>query len=570
MRSGATGLLDNMGRLRISLQIRWLSLAGLIFTLAAAGTSTVVGWPLATYASHQSSKRGGRDGRAARAIAEGAAALERGDERAAKISFQRALDADPDNVKAHTYLGIIAVRANDIKEAEHHFAAAASAAPFESSARNNYGAILLRLGRTAQAREQFEASLKLNRDQPSALINLGQIRFATGQPEDLHAARDLFERAQTIAPDTNVARALVVTSLKLGDRIRAASSYRDYAARLSNAAEVETPAASTRAELGTALLEAGLVDEAVLELSAAVASDPANVSVVVALSRAQLQRKDIPAAGRTLEGAIARGLNAGAVYAALADVYAAGGYIENAIPAMRLAIARDPQNEVYHFRYGLLLTDSRAPAAAIIRLQEALKEFPTSARLWLALGIAQLTYGKNVEAEQAFRRSLQLDPKSVPALAYLGTTNAERGEYARAIEFYERAIAANDKLAAPYYLAADALLKLPDADTARAEKYLTQAIELDPLLAPARLALAKLYERSEHWADAATQLERSVQLAPDLTEAHYRLGRVYMRLKRTSEAERELAVFKHQSESAKKQREDERREIVRRLANVRF
>ena len=158
------------------------------------------------------------------------------------------------------------------------------------------------------------------------------------------------------------------------------------------------------------------------------------------------------------------------------------------------------------FRYGLLLTDSRAPAAAAIRLQEALKEFPTSARLWLALGIAQLVYGKSGEAEQAFKRSLELDPKSVPALAYLGTTNAERGEYAKAIEFYDRAIAANNKLAVPYYLAANTLLKLQDVNTARAEKYLTQAVALDPSLAPARLALAKVYERSERWAEAATQL----------------------------------------------------------------
>lgn len=517
----------------------------------------------------QSTERIGSDVRAEKEVAAGVTSFTSGDEQSAKTSFQRALVLEPNNIKAHTYLGIIADRANDLQEAERHFSAAAKIAPLEPSVRNNYGAILLRLGRIVQAREQFEASLKLDHDQPSALVNLAHIRFMTGQPDDLRAARDLFAHAQTIAPDSNIARALVITSLKLNDNARAATGYRDYAARLGQE-NGETPAATVRAELGEALLASGLIDEAMSELQAALSADPSNVEALIALSRAQVQRKDIPAAGRTLEGAVARGIDVAPVYAALADVYAAGGYFENAIPALRLAIARDPENEAYHFRYGLLLTDSSAPAAAIIRLEEALKEFPRSARLWLAMGIAQLSFNKNIKAEEAFRKSLEFDPQSVPALAYLGVTHAERGEFDQAVSFLERAIAVNDKLAGPYYLAADALLKLKDADTLRAEKYLTRAVALDPKLAGARLALAKLYERAERWADAVTQLEQCVQLSPELTEAHYRLFRLYTRLKRTTAAEQQLAIFKEQSESTKRQREDDRRDIVRKLANVRF
>ena len=53
-------------------------------------------------ASVQNSARGGR---AEALVAEGAAALERGDAAAARDSFRKALQADPDNVDAHTYLG---------------------------------------------------------------------------------------------------------------------------------------------------------------------------------------------------------------------------------------------------------------------------------------------------------------------------------------------------------------------------------------------------------------------------------------------------------------------------------
>jgi Tfp pilus assembly protein PilF len=517
--------------------------------------------------------------RAATLVAEGADALARGDEGAARDSFTKALQADPDNVDAHTYLGVLADRAGDLKDAERHFAAAATFAPFSAATRNNYGAVLVRLGRTQLAAAQFEASLKLDPAQPSALVNLAQMRSASGKPEDLRAAREMFERAMRVAPDVEMARALVVIALRLGERDNAAAAYRDYAARAAESSTLNAsvssppapaPSAASRAELGQALLEGGFVDEAIGELNAAVASDPSDVTAVVALARAYMRHKEIPAAGRTLEAAVARGLDAAPIYAALAEVYEGAGRIENAIPAMRLALARDPKNEAYHFRYGLLLTDASAPAASVIRLREALKEFPSSARIWLALGIAQLTDGKNADAEESFRRSLELDPKSIPALGYLGTTHAERGDYAQALRYYERAIAVDDSHAVVYYLAADTMLKLPGGDQAKAEQYLTRAITLDPSLAAARLALAKIYERAERWTDAVPQLERAVHLAPDLNEAHYHLGRVYQRLGRADDARREMALFKEQSETEKQRRETDRRDLVRRLADVRF
>jgi Tfp pilus assembly protein PilF len=309
-----------------------------------------------------------------------------------------------------------------------------------------------------------------------------------------------------------------------------------------------------------------------LERAAKITSDPeisrALVVTVLSLARAQMMQKDLHAAGRTLESAVAGGMNDAKIYAALAEVYEADGHFENAIPAMRLAVQRDPQNEAYHFRYGLLLTDSHAPGAGIVRLQEALKLFPKSARLWLALGIAQLTYGQNTEAETSFKQSLALDPKAVPALAYLGVTYVERGLYDDAIRFYEQAIALNPQAATLHYLVADTMFRVPNGDTARAEKYLKRALELDPNLAAAYLTWGKFYVRTNRYAEAAPLLERAVALQPDMIEAHYQLSRVLMKLKRTDEGKRELEIFKTLSEKQKAQNEP--REIARRLANVRF
>ncbi|MFN2532818.1 MAG: tetratricopeptide repeat protein [Pyrinomonadaceae bacterium] len=507
--------------------------------------------------------------RAAASIEEGLAALNRDETDAAKISFNRALQDDPNNELAHTYLGIIADRGGNLAEAERQFRAAATGSPASPSALNNYGVILVRLGKPDQAARQFETSLRLDSAQAGALINLAQIRFSSGTSEGLHTARELFERARDIAPDAEIARALVVISLRLDDREAAARYYQDYQQRISDApATIRSTA--MRAELGTALLAAGLVRAANSELQAVVASDSTNVDYIILLARSYQALKDIASAGRTLESAVARGIDVAPLYAALAEVYEASGHVENAIPAMRLAIQRDPRNESYRFRYGMLLTDTRAPEAAVIRLNEALKDFPQSPKLLFALGVAHFKNKKHDQAAIAFQQAIALDPKFASAQAYLGLTYDETGRYAEAIALYNRALAADEKLAAAHYLLANAILRDPNGDLTVAEKHLIRAVEIDPTFAPGRLALARVYMRTDRFEQAAPQLEAVVTAEPNLSEALYQLSRVYVRLKRKEDAEKMLAAFKRLSDTEKQQELTERKELVQRLANVKF
>src|SRR5205085_512443 len=188
----------------------------------------------------------------------------------------------------------------------------------------------------------------------------------------------------------------------------------------------------------------------------------------------------------------------------------------------------DPKNETYRFRYAMLLTDTKVPAAAIIRMQEALKEFPNSVRLWFALGVAQSASNQTNEAMQPFEHALKLDPRCAPALAYLGVTYATQGSYAEAVEAYEKSLAINDRIAVVHYLAADAILSQTAGDTAKAEAHLTRALELDPALSMARLARAKIYMRNNRFNEAATELEQVVAAEPNLAAAHYQLGRAYI------------------------------------------
>jgi Tfp pilus assembly protein PilF len=496
-------------------------------------------------------------------IDDGLAAFDRGDIAAARKSFTQALTIDKDDVTAHTYLGIIADQSGDLKEAEQHFAAAVKAGPNRASARNNYGAILMRTGRSKLAAAEFEKSLQLDPNQFNALANLAQIRVAGGRPDDLRASAELFKRALVIKQDVEIARALTVISLKLKDYQAAATYYQTYST------ESDTQAPAARAELGAALFEGGLLKEAETELAAAVNSKPTDTESVLNLARVYLANKNITAAGRTLEMSVARGNDPAPIYSLLAEVYEQSGHIENAIPAMRLAIERDPQSERYRFDYAVLLTNSNAPAAAVIRLDEALKSFPASSRLWFALGFANFKLDKNEEAERALRKAIELDPKFAPAFAYLGLLRARIGAYNEAITLYESALSSDPKLAVAHHLIADAMLKM-NGDTSVIEKHLRQSIELDPTFTPARLALGKLFMRSQRWTEAVVELEKVVKLDPNLNEAYYQLGLAYGRLKRPADAQATMATFKRLSDEEKKRDSDELREVVKRLSNVKF
>lgn len=503
---------------------------------------------------------------AATLVREGSEVLQRGDFDKAKLLFQKALRLEPRNMEAHTYLGVIADRRGALAEAERNFQSAVANAPDSPVARNNYGAILMRLGRAQEAARQFERSLTLKPDQPAALLNLATIRFNAGTPAALDSARQLLERAEAMTPDVDSERALVLVDCRLSDSKRAAKDYELYKKSVTSRKVGDD--VQKQHDLGKALLNAGLFPQAVDELRGANGGASDDPEIVVLLAKALHASGDQVAAGRTLELALARGLDSGGIYAELATVYEASGHLENAIPAMRLAIDHEPENVDYRFRYGMLLTTSKAPQAAVTRLHEALAKFPSSAKLWFALAFAQLEDHKDADARTSLLKAAALDANYAPAQVFLGVTEFQLGHYTQAEAYYARGIKLSPSLAIVHEMLAEAMEKEQPANRAGAEAELKRCVEMEPSFAPAHLSLGKLYSLEGRTDLAICSLEQAVALDPSLTEAHYQLGRAYHMVKRNQEAQTQFEKFKQLTELDKDNQIKERQDLVRKLADV--
>jgi tetratricopeptide (TPR) repeat protein len=155
---------------------------------------------------------------------------------------------------------------------------------------------------------------------------------------------------------------------------------------------------------------------------------------------------------------------------------------------------------------------------AIAEYQSAIKLAPNQPGLHEELGSEYRNLGKTQEAEEAFRRELEIDPSNVLATYKLGVLTVEKGDGAKGKELIEAALRQKHRLLHSDY------------NLGRAEMLLGND------------------------AAAADRLERATSAPgsdPDVVEqSWYQLGIVYRRLHRMQDAQRAMATFQKLKDQA--------------------
>lgn len=155
-----------------------------------------------------------------------------------------------------------------------------------------------------------------------------------------------------------------------------------------------------------------------------------------------------------------------------------------------------------------------------------------SAALENALRLQQA--GDHDAAERVLRDLLLVDPDNGDGLHLMGLSLYARGRHAEALEWVERAIAAQPDEAMFLTNAGSIALALGDLD--RAGDYQQRAVRTDPLHVEAWNNLALVREREGRLEEAQALLEKATALRPDFAEALVNLGHVLRGLGRPGEA----------------------------------
>jgi eukaryotic-like serine/threonine-protein kinase len=241
----------------------------------------------------------------------------------------------------------------------------------------------------------------------------------------------------------------------------------------------------------------------------------------LALTRINTQRIDSPSQSPTGSTMVDPNATPRDLYVkarALLDRFDREGNPVQAIPLLERAVEKDPNfalgfatlTEAYHFRHQV------APDPQWVNLmsqnaQRAITLNPDLAAAHIAQGIA-LSYqkGKRVEADAAFRRAIDLDPRSTAPHRWMAVSPGATRE--QAVESLNRALAlepTNWML-----LQEKGLLYYRAADYAQAAATWEKARAASPDNVRVLANLAASYHMLDRYDDAASTLQRAIEIEP--------------------------------------------------------
>jgi tetratricopeptide (TPR) repeat protein len=190
---------------------------------------------------------------------------------------------------------------------------------------------------------------------------------------------------------------------------------------------------------------------------------------------------------------------------------------------------------------------------ALASFGRALELQPRLVRAWREMGSVLVTMGRHDEGVAAIERALELDPQDAGALATMGRARfIGCGEFAEAVEWYERAVARSPD--AGWYWLQLAHCATLARNFPRAEAASLRAVELQKqflsgqeavLIVGAHMRLAHIFGLQGRDADALEQVQYEIDfirhaehpLGGRITiELNMRRGRAFQRLGRAVEA----------------------------------
>lgn len=289
-------------------------------------------------------------------------------------------------------------------------------------------------------------------------------------------------------------------------------------------------------------------EEAIEELTRAVAADTQTVEAYVALGNLFRSKGEIDRAIRIRQSIMLRpNLDADTRTQAMYDLgmdYRTAGFFERAIKTFNKVLALDP-NHIGAYRQLIQIYEETSDWGkafnALERLTALTGEKPGNilAHYQTEIGKIHFDQGRPAQARQAFQQALLLDPACVDAYLHLGDLYLQERKPKKVLDLWRKiADVAPEMTFLSYGRLARVYSELKDLKPV--EEFLIKTAEnkRDPL---PRLALARLHLERQDTQGALAELRKVIELDPTLLEVHREVGRMLLSQDRDEEA---LAAYR--------------------------
>lgn len=158
-------------------------------------------------------------------------------------------------------------------------------------------------------------------------------------------------------------------------------------------------------------------------------------------------------------------------------------------------------------------------AESLLNAKKAVIVDPRSSNAHYVLALVQQRLGQPEAADEAYRKSVALDPRNPAALNAYGSFLCDQKKYADADSYFRRALA-NPLYSTPWLAWHNAGWCNEQAgDLQRAETDYRGALQANPRFAPSLLGMAKMSFEGGNYLSARAYLQRYAEVAPHSAES---------------------------------------------------
>ena len=267
-------------------------------------------------------------------------------------------------------------------------------------------------------------------------------------------------------------------------------------------------------------------------LDAATKLNPQSGEAWIALAQTHLKLKDIGSADSAAKRAEALAGNNPRLLRALLIYYTGRGLPEMIAKTAEQAIAIEDTPELT-FQLARAYLQMQNFERASSMLQGAVKKWPQSAQLQLALGVAYYGQRRFPQAVEQFLATIRLADEVEQPYIFLGKILDHAGDHLPEIQQrFEALLKRHPDDFMANFLCAKVLIAQPGSDAAAAEQLLRKSIAINSGFWESHFELGVHLAKSGNYPAAEQELVAATKLNPKEAAPHYHLSRVYDRLRK--------------------------------------